>query len=789
MKIVNTDRGIEVVTPCYRVMLERAGGFAVREVEIGEEGRLDRFDRPGEGPHPTCMYFDNLTVNNAFQLAHYGKANTNVEAVVEGSKVVLEGSLLPIVETARGRVLVRKEMRFAEDLYDVDIHLTFRETGGIDYASAWWDVNDKWLRSMRSSAGVFMPLRVGVGDSFGDALNRTWRSMTAMDRGVGAWMEMIGERVSAMAALQSPSPASLANGGMKYWDGPDDADAGEGVSHGCINLDVINCELSGGAPQDIDELAFSYRVFLTGPSVLRKVAVSGGWSPSAPVPDAAVRSTRLLRERLLADSRRPRYHFCLPEDMGEPGDPNGAFYYNGRYHLMYLYNRNGSGFCWGHVSSADLVHWRHHADAIGPGDGDEGCFSGGGFVDEDGTAVLSYWMLWGARGIGLARSCDVDFEAWEKLDANPVIHSTEWGLTEVRGEDGQSSFYGSADPSNIWKKDGRYYMLTGNLLVLDKIGREEDAPLSEQGDRLYLFVSDDLQKWQYLHVFYQRQPGWTERSEDNMCPSFLPLPAGPEGGPPSDKHLLLFISHNMGCQYYVGDYRDDRFYPDNHGRMSWVDNTYFAPEALIDGRGRQIMWAWLTDNPADGKKQGWSGVYGLPRSLWLGEDGTLRMRPAGELEMLRCDERVWEDLVLGDGETRSLDGVAGDACEIWLEIEVGSAARCGLKVRASGDGEEETLIYWDCQTQELVFDATRSGEAGRMVVERAPFELAPGEMLSLRVFVDRSVVELFANDRQAIGRRVYPGREDSLGVALLADGGTARFKRIRAWQMAPANPY
>ena len=270
MKIVNTDRGIEVVTPCYRVMLERAGGFAVRQVEIGKEGRLDRFDRPGEGPHPTCMYFDNLTVNNAFQLAHYGKANTNVEAVVEGSKVVLEGSLIPIVETARGRVSVRKEMRFAEDLYDVDIRLTFRETGGIDYTSVWWDVNDKWLRSMRSSAGVFMPLRVGIGDSCGDALNRTWRPMVAMDRGVGAWMEMIGERVSVMAALQSPSPASLVNGGMKYWDGPDDADAGEGVSHGCINLDVINCELSGAAPLNIDELVFSYRVFLTGPSVLRK---------------------------------------------------------------------------------------------------------------------------------------------------------------------------------------------------------------------------------------------------------------------------------------------------------------------------------------------------------------------------------------------------------------------------------------------------------------------------------------------------------------------------------------
>ena len=60
-----------------------------------------------------------------------------------------------------------------------------------------------------------------------------------------------------------------------------------------------------------------------------------------------------------------------------------------------------------------------------------------------------------------------------------------------------------------------------------------------------------------------------------------------------------------------------------------------------------------------------------------------------------------------------------------------------------------------------------------MVAERAPFTLNDGEDLHLRVFIDKSVVEIFANDRQAIGRRVYPGRPDSLGVVLFASGGEA----------------
>ena len=528
-----------------------------------------------------------------------------------------------------------------------------------------------------------------------------------------------------------------------------------------------------------------------GDTANQRIAVPKAWSMTSAVPDEVVRSTRMLRERFLADPYRPRYHFCVPEDMGMPGDPNGAFYHNGRYHLMYLYNRTGSGFCWGHISSSDLLHWRHHPDAIGPGHGDEGCFSGGAFVDDDGSAHLSYWMLWGAKGIGIASSQGPDFDAWTKSDANPVIKSTEWGVTEVpgAGADGKPAYLGSADPSNIWKKDGRYYMLTGNLLVLNKIGRTPEAPVSEQGDRLYLFASDDLKSWKYLHRFYERKAEWTDRSEDDMCPSFLPLPSSPDGGPASKKHLLLFISHNKGCQYYVGDYRDDHFFPDNHGRMTWVDSTYFAPEALIDGQGRQIMWAWLTDNPAGEKEAGWSGVYGLPRSLWLGDDGTLRMQPVKELEALRRHPKSWTNITLSENESKPLEGVAGDACELLLEFNPADAQSCGLKVRSSPGGEEETAIYYDAARQELVFDSTRSGKDGRKTVERAPFTLKPGEPLALRVFVDRSVIEVYANDRQAIGRRVYPVRPDSLGVSLYTKGGKAILKTATAWEIMPTNPF
>lgn len=523
------------------------------------------------------------------------------------------------------------------------------------------------------------------------------------------------------------------------------------------------------------------------------------------IPKEIIKASRDLRERLLSDPYRPAYHFCFPEGDGRPGDPNGAFFYNGRYHLMYLYNREGSGFSWGHVSSTDMLNWRHHPDAIGPGNGDDGCFSGGAFVDDDGTVILSYWMLWGDKGIGLAKSTGHSFDQWEKSGSNPVIKSSEWGITDMKDASGKEIHIGSADPSNIWKKDGRYYMITGNLLVLRKYGsrglglpanieKGSELPadsVNYQGDRTYLFVSDDLKEWKYLHEFYTSDRRWTYKTEDNMCPGFLPLPAGPEGGKPSGKHLLLFISHNMGCQYYVGSYRNDHFYPDNHGRMTWKDNAYFAPEALIDGKGRQIMWSWIFDDRPDTviNYRGWTGMYGLPRSLWLGSDGTLRMKPVKELENLRMKQTLISNVKVSSGSVVKLNVSGNELMELEVTIKPGDAMQYGVKVCASDDDREETVIYYDKSDKKLKFDTRKSGlEFGRKIIEEAPLELKNGEPIVLRIFVDKSIIEVFANNKQAIGRMVYPtlgGR----GIRLFSEGGDIEVKRVKTWELSPSNPY
>jgi len=497
--------------------------------------------------------------------------------------------------------------------------------------------------------------------------------------------------------------------------------------------------------------------------------------------DELISASRALRAKLLGDPHRPGYHVVTPEGVCAPFDPNGALFWNGRYHLHTIVQTE-KGHCWAHISSQDLVHWCHHPLSLEPGGVDEGIFSGGAFIDRNGVPTITYWGLGEKAGICIATSTDPDLDHWTKSSENPVIHQSELGYSV--GDDGR--VYGAADPSAIWIHEGRTYMLTGNLLVLRAYGQDQDLD-AYKGDTTYLFASDDLVHWEYLHEFYKSDRAWTQEDEDDMCPDFFPL---------GDWHMLLFISHNLGCQYYIGRYEDDHFYPETHGRMTWNDNAFFAPESLVDDKGRRIMWSWIFDgrDPETRQASGWSGTLSLPRVLWLSDDKMLRMAPVEELSALRTKSRTYESLEVRDGEALWLDEVAGDSLELSVEVRPGGAQWVGVKVCCSppgaSDEAEETVVFYDAVERKLKIDTSRSslGE-GSKSVEGGPLDLGPDEVLKLRVFVDRSVVEVFANDRQAVMRRIYPTRGDSVSVCLFSVGADVVVERLQAWDMAPSNPW
>ena len=103
----------------------------------------------------------------------------------------------------------------------------------------------------------------------------------------------------------------------------------------------------------------------------------------------------------------------------------------------------------------------------------------------------------------------------------------------------------------------------------------------------------------------------------------------------------------------------------------------------------------------------------------------------------------------------------------------------GFADRVSGTKRRQSLISIDSSYASCAPDVVARAP------ETAPVILDEGERLQLRVFVDRSVVEVFVNGKQCVAVRVYPERSDSLGVSFRSQGVDGKIASLHAWQMKP----
>ncbi len=481
------------------------------------------------------------------------------------------------------------------------------------------------------------------------------------------------------------------------------------------------------------------------------------------VTEEELHTARHLRHRLLLDPYRPAYHFVTPEGHAMPFDPNGNVFWRGRHHMGYIYQERGLHF-WGHVSSIDLLHWRHHSPYLLPtaDSPEQGIFSGNSFVDRDGSRVLCLYHGCEA-GNCLAWSDDADLEDWHKLPGNPIVPNP----TEPDKAD-----YTSWDPCG-WIIDGTYYAVFG-------------------GQKNTVWKSPDLRTWTKCGPFLAHAYPGVDLNEDISCPDFFPM---------GDKWVMICISHRLGARYYVGTWKNDQLHPEYHEMMSYSDNEYFAPESYTDGRGRRILFAWVFDGRSDAVRRGcgWSGMMALPRVAELGPGNRLLMRPAEELTRLRYNPSVRTDVTIpADGEVAlPFDPVMANVYELELDFVSQGASDYGVLVACGPDGRAATRIGYDASCGQLRIDTTHSStylKKARSVtgtaasgIEAAPLPLAAGATLNLRVFVDRCMVEVFANDGQlALSRVVYP-TPGSTGIRFYARGGPALVRTASAWDLMPTN--
>ena len=459
----------------------------------------------------------------------------------------------------------------------------------------------------------------------------------------------------------------------------------------------------------------------------------------------------------VTDEQALNYHLMHPGEDSSPGDPNAAFHLDGVCHLHYILRhlwRGEVSYSFAHVTSDDLLHWNWQRTKLQPSFTGHGMFSGTGFLTKAGKpAAIYHGQNSGRNFIALAK--DRQLSAWEKPYAVEPLTAA--------GETPEMTHW---DPDCFTIGDS-YYAISG-------------------GQNPPLLRSPDLKSWTYLGDFLSQELPDTAIGEDISCPNFFRL---------GDKWMLLCISHPYGCRYYLGDWDADReqFAPESHGRMNWrrpqqslyaaLDRDYFAPESVLMPDGRRVMWAWLRSMHEQIAER---TIQSLPRELSLGDDGALRMRPLRELESLRHDRVRLENVevaaansdeaLLASAPIIALDG---DSYEIDIRVDRAQAERkrFGLQLFAdTGRAGLPVLLLPE-------YGVLRVGDT------EAPFavgDLPAGEDLRLRVFIDKYLVEVFVNDRQAVVACDLDYREGRSLRGYSFHEATF-FRSLDIWRLRPTN--
>ena len=449
-------------------------------------------------------------------------------------------------------------------------------------------------------------------------------------------------------------------------------------------------------------------------------------------------------------------HLMHPGGPSGPGDPNAAFYLDGVYHLHYIIKhpwQRQSSFSFIHVTSADMLHWTWQKTKLQPSFTDHGMFSGTGFITKDGRpAAIYHGQASGRNQIVIAK--DNQLSEWDK--PYPIkIQSTDGEEVEVKHWD-----------PDCFQIDNTYYAITG-------------------GQNPPVIKSDDLESWTYIGDFLKYDLPNVALGEDISCANFFPL---------GEKWMLLCISHPLGCRYYLGDWdtKAEQFVPEVHGRMNWrregqsleepLYRDFFAPESVLTPDGRRVMWAWCaTLNPDVDFKS----IQSLPRELSLADDGTLCIQPLRELTSLRENPTTKTDITItpsprmnGGHATTHINDLP-EACEISITVLRREARRKRFGFQLFADDKNPGIpVIIKPETGTL-----------RLGDKESPFSvdmLPTGEDVELRIFVDKYLIEVFINNRQAM-IATHMDWQDSKGLRAYSFGAPTSIKEVTIWPLHATN--
>lgn len=389
------------------------------------------------------------------------------------------------------------------------------------------------------------------------------------------------------------------------------------------------------------------------------------------------------------ERKRPLIHFTPYK--GWLNDPNGLVYHNGVYHMYFQHNPYGinwGNMHWGHAQSTDLFHWTELGDVLYP-DENGVMYSGSAFVDSKNDAGF------GKDTILYFYTADSVQQSWsaDKNTTQRMAYSVDGGKTLIKTERGVVPFVieENRDPKVFWHEESGAYIMALYLA----------------GNDFAIYRSQNLTDWKQTQVL-TLDKAWE-------CPDIFQLSVD---GDPNNKRWVFWSADGF-C--FPGTFDGYRFTPDGECLVSSSTKLPYAAQTYSNISDRVISESWLrTTNHGNAH----TSLMGIPVELGLKTttDGLrVTSRPVKEMLAIRKAETSF---------TQATNQVLAQVEETAQEI------LCTFAPSQTGAANLQLL------DAKLDIDFA----AGTVRFGKESFHFDNKEALSLRIYVDYDVVEIFAQD-------------------------------------------
>lgn len=480
------------------------------------------------------------------------------------------------------------------------------------------------------------------------------------------------------------------------------------------------------------------------------------------------------------DPYRPQIHYS--RDTGWMSDPNGLYFLDGEWHLMF------QGFCnrekwngtnWDHAVSKDLLHWEH-MPTVFDGNNLISYYSGSVYVD---TSNVS--------GLGNNKQIPVlAFYTTHPMDGHPARPNHNMISIGYSLDNGSTWHYGDMDiidnPANPGERDPSvFWHKPSEKFIMADIGKH----------CIRFYSSDNLLEWNFESEALQGT-NWE-------CPDLNFMSVKETG----EKKVVLITSINQkhgapnsshGTAYHIGTFDGHKFSPedatDNIKWMDWGSDFYAGITYSNAPDNRVLLQSWF-GWPAQfyntmAPTSRFTGSMNLIRELTLHKDEAgnyfLKSNPIEEYKKLRTDSVVLKDFSIeGSKDVRKNMG-SHEPVEIVLEAKLDEGSTMGIRLK--NDFGEDYVFRYDDWHRQFVGDRTKTGAHPRYLNKNyndfsdMPYKLKD-QQLKLHIFWDVSTFEVFVDDgKEAFSQLLYP-REPFTTIELFAFNGRAKVNSFKIYDL------